>query len=162
MAGPFLNQGAWRTTITAMDSTQQEELGALRFENGKGYKYVKATAASIAASSAVSHSATTGTLVVLTPAASTATAQCVSGIAETAFTTSGFGWITVYGTATALVDTGAVAGVVLQAGTTAGTLAAVFTISGAIVTTGGSNSNRIAEALTTGVVTGSSVFIRGL
>jgi hypothetical protein len=162
MAGPFLNQGAWRTSITAMDSTQQEELGALRFENGKAYKYVKATAASIAANSAASHSDTTGTLVVLTPAASTATARSVAGIAETAFTTSGFGWLTVYGTATALVDTNAVQHVVLQAATTAGALAGAFTISAAIVTTGGYNSNKICEALTTGVITGSMIFIRGL
>lgn len=161
MAGPFLHSGAWVTAVTANDSTKKEELGALRWENGKIYRYVQASAATITQYGAVRFTSTAGNVVALTSAVTTAAPCSVAGIAETALTTSYYGWITVFGVATALVDTSALIQEVLQAGGTAGTLCEPITV-GATTVTGVANSNKVAFALTTGVIAGSAVFIHAL
>ena len=58
MAGPYLNQGAFRTQITEASTSQQEELGIWRFEAGKILRYVQAGAAVIPAYEAVKHDST--------------------------------------------------------------------------------------------------------
>lgn len=160
MAGPFIHSGAWVTAVSANDSTQKEELGILRFEGAKLYRYVKGTAANITAGQACSYAADSSTSIITTAAASTATAQSVAGIAETAITSGSFGWLTVSGPATALVDTGARVHDCLTGATTAGALAAVNTIHGAVATTGANNALKTIMSLTTGVLTGSLVFVR--
>lgn len=162
MAGPFLHSGAWVTTVAANDTTQREELGILRFEGAKIYRYVKMTGGAATAFEAASYAADTTTSIKQTPAASTAAGQSVAGITESAITSGSFGWLTVYGGATAKCDTAATVGLVLVPSTTAGVLAGRHTIHGAVATTGGNQVNNAAIALTTGVATGSSVFVNCL
>src|SRR5436189_6272956 len=99
-SGPFLGSGSWITTVAANDSTQKEELGILRFEAGKVFKYVQvSSAANIAAGFAVEYTGTaTGVRLAV------ASGQKIAGIAETALSTSFFGWITVQGAANAMCN----------------------------------------------------------
>ena len=146
-SGPFLNTGGWKTLVTANDSTAQEMLGSIRFENGKIFRYVLA-GGTIAASDAVKSSGTTGTTVITTTAAAN---QKVVGVAETAITNAQYGWITVYGKATCKVVVSTAAGAVLDADSgTAGTLK--------LAVSGDLNTGD-AVAMETGVAAGSLVFL---
>src|SRR5687767_11542691 len=99
-SGPFLNSGAWMTAVTAVDTTAKEELGVLRFENGRVYKYVKAVDAAITAGFAAEYSGTTGTNVRL----AVASAHMYAGVAETTLTSGSFGWLTVQGLTSAMCN----------------------------------------------------------
>lgn len=101
MAGPYLNQGAFKTRVTDTHTTQQEELGAIRFDGGRILRYCKANGALIGGN-AVKWDDTTGTRVIAT----TASADPMCGVAETAIASGSFGWITVYGRAAASVWSG--------------------------------------------------------
>ena len=165
MAAPYLNTGAWATTTTAMTTAISETLGALRFDGGRVLKYVVATAASTAANDAVGYSGSSGTTVIKSAAATSAATSVngCCGISETAFVASYYGWITIFGTALASVDTTALVGWTLVPGLTAGVLCSrnvVGAVNGA--TTGGLQSVEVATALTTGVIAGSNVMVRCL
>jgi len=126
MPGPFLNTGVFQTRITDNTSTQQEELGVLRVENGKVLRYVKAGAL-IPAYSACKFDTS-----VTTGAALTAVAQVVQtnaqdtdmfiGVAEVTMALNSFGWLTIYGPATARTTTGIVPGVALGPSSLTGVL----------------------------------------
>lgn len=104
MAGPYLNQGAFKTRVTDTHTTQQEELGILRFDGARILRYCKAGAA-LVGGNAVKLDDTTGTHVIATAAS----VDPVYGIAETAIASGSFGWITVFGKAFASVDSTATA-----------------------------------------------------
>jgi hypothetical protein len=137
-SGPFLGSGAWVTSVAANDSTQKEELGILRFENGKVFKYVQvSSAANIAANFAAEYTGTsTGVRLAV------ASAQKIAGIAETALSTSFYGWITVQGLASAMCNSSVTAGNGLIVAGTAGMLT---------VATSASLARADAIALTTGL-----------
>lgn len=118
MAGPFGIAGAFRTTLTQTDTTAQEELGVLRLDSGRILKYVKANATTVNGN-AMKYTGTTGTLVTPT----TASIDPLAGICETSIAANSFGWMTVYGPASASVDSAnTAAGVALSASGTSGLL----------------------------------------
>jgi hypothetical protein len=164
LAAPYLNIGAWVTTTTANTTTVDETLGALRFDGGKVYRFARMTGGAATAGQAVTYVADSTTSVALCGSMTTAntTAALVAGIAETALTSGNYGWITVYGPATALVNTGALINDALVPATTAGALTqqdTLYTAAGA-GTTGSPQTVSTVVALTTGVIAGSSVFVR--
>src|SRR5690349_9914192 len=107
MPGPYLNSGIFQTKVTANDNTQKEELGVLRFEGGKIYRYVKASSV-IPIGEIVTADATVTTAALISYQVnqlSSVTNINVVGLAETTLAALNFGWITVYGPATGRVTT---------------------------------------------------------
>ena len=152
MPGPYLSQGAFKTRITANDTTQQEELGIWRFEAGKILKYVKAGALIPAGEAVVLDSTVAGGSPLLMGQQVlqvSAITNMIAGIAETTLASLNFGWITTYGPATARVVTNANPGVILGSSATTGVLS----------TWGVSNLHGMAVALQTGLSAGSAVFV---
>jgi hypothetical protein len=130
MAGPYLNQGSFKTRITDVDTTPQEELGIWRFEAGKVLRYVKAGAlipqyeAVMFDESATASPGLFGNQVIQ----SIGESHMLLGVADQATMASlSYGWITVYGQATARVVTATVPGNSLGVGTLTGVLARVQT-----------------------------------
>ena len=123
MPGPYLNSGVYSTRVTDNDTSQKEELGVLRFEGGKLYRYVK-SGALIAAYSALKLDVSASTAAAaMTQAVQTSTdTDMFFGVNEVTMALNSFGWITVYGPATARVTTGIVPGVALGTTNTTGIL----------------------------------------
>ena len=146
MAGPFLNTGVFQTRVTDTDTTQKEELGVLRFEGAKLYRYSKAGAL-IPAYSALKldTSVSTAAQVVQT---STDT-DMFFGIAEVTIALNSFGWATIYGPATSRAQTGVVPGVALGTSNFTGVLGIRQV----------SHFSAAGLAVATGLSAGSSIFI---
>lgn len=154
MPGPYLNTGAFKTRVTSNDSTQQEELGVWRFEDGNIYRYVRANALiprgePVVLDTTVTTAALMGHYVLQL---SSATAM-IMGIAEATLASGNFGWITAYGPATARVVTNTIPNVALTGSTTTGVLATWSSTAGLF---------ERAIALQTGLSAGSAVFITAL
>lgn len=153
MAGPYLNQGAFRTKITETHTSQQEELGVWRFEAGKILRYVQAGAAVIPAYEAVIHDSTvtsvTAALVGNRVVQSSGATDMFLGIAEVTLAGSSYGWITTYGPATARVATGAIPNTPLGPSGNTGVLSIRNT----------SHFNAAAIAVASGLSAGSTVFV---
>lgn len=150
MAGPYLNQGAFSTRVTANDTTQQEQLGVWRFEAGKILRYVRAAALIPAgepctADATITTAAWIGHNVLQTSAVT----NTFFGIAETTLASGSFGWVTLYGPATARVDTNLIPGSPLGPSVTTGVLTIRNT----------SHFNAAAIALQTGLSAGSAIFV---
>jgi hypothetical protein len=137
-SGPFIHSGAWMTAVTAADTSAKEELGVLRFENGRVYKYVRAVDGAIGAGFVAEYSGTGGTTVRL----AVASAQIYAGVAETALSSGNYGWVTVQGLTSAMCNSSVTAGNGLIVAGTAGMLT---------VATSASLARAQAIALTTGL-----------
>jgi len=169
-SGPFLSQGAWVTPVTANDASAKELLGALRFENGKIYSYVKAVGAITAGFAVGWNDGVTGTSVATAIAATTATSKNVMGVAETTLTSGNFGWICVYGPTTAMCDNAVASGGKLVAGITAGMLIMPSQFTSALVASAGTaslNAGSVVEAMTAGLgstagTTATAVYVRAV
>ena len=155
MAGPYLSTGSFKTRITSVDTTAQEELGIWRWEAGKVLRYVKAGSL-IQAFEPVRLDFTVagGSPLllgnqVLPVSAST---DVFMGIAEVTMANLNFGWITVYGPATARVNTNEIPGAALGPSNAAGA-------SGILAIRNSSHFSAVAVALQTGLSMGSAVFV---
>lgn len=145
-----MNIGALRTTITANDTSQQEELGVWRFEAGRILRYVRAGALiprfeSVRGDFTVTTAALMGNQVLQTSGAT----DMFFGVAETTLASLNYGWITTYGPATARVDSALIPGSPLGPSSTTGVLTIRNT----------SHFNAVALALQSGLSMGSAVFI---
>jgi len=151
--GPYLNQGIFRTRITGTDTTAQEELGVFRYEAGKILRYVQAQLLVQAREPVrAQFDVTTAALMGNRVLASSAVTDMFFGIAEVTLPALGFGWVTVYGPATARVDTAAIPGSPLGPSGTSGVLTIRNT----------SHFNAAAIALQTGLSAGSAIFISNM
>lgn len=153
MPGPYLNSGAFRTRISDTQAIgPAEELGVWRFEAGKILRYVKAGALIPAGESTkFDTSVVTGTPLLMGAQvlqASGAT-DMFAGVAEVTLPNLGFGWVTIYGPATARVVSATIPGSPLgPSGTT-----------GVLDIRNSSHFNAVAVALQSGLSAGSAVFI---
>lgn len=150
MPGPYLNQGVFRTTVSQVDTTPQEELGIWRFEAGKILRYVKANAAipagaSVKADAPIVTAALMGNQVVGT----TGVTDMLLGVMETTLPLGQYGWITCFGPATAMVVTNTIPAQGLAPGASSGVLGIAATC----------NYNAAAVAIQTGLSAGSAIFI---
>lgn len=151
MPGPYLNSGPFRTRISDTQVIGPiEELGVWRFDTGKVLRYVKAGAL-IPAGEAVKFDTTVSTVALLgnqVLQASGAT-DMFAGVAEVTLPNLGFGWVTMYGPATARVVSALIPGSPLgPSGTT-----------GVLDIRNSSHFNAVAVALQSGLSAGSAVFI---
>lgn len=149
---PYLNIGIFKTRITDTNTVADEEVGIWRAEAGKILRYVKASAPinqymAVAFDTTVTTAALMGNQVRTTQVA----ADPFYGIAEVTLPNLGFGWVTVYGPATARVATATVPGVYLAASTASG-----------ILTTAVGASGFAAIALQTGLSAGSAIYVKNL
>lgn len=161
--GPYLNQGAFKTTISANDATPQEELGIWRFEAGKIYKYVKVTSSAtspIMAGAAVKSdsnfatqtAALAGNQVVF----SSGVTNLVLGIAETTLAAANYGWLTCYGPATAMVVSNVIPDSLLGPSASTGVLGIIGSTSNIV------GLNPMGITIQTGLSAGSAVFVSAL
>lgn len=153
MAGPFLNSGLYRTTVRSADTTAQEELGVWRFEAGKILRYVKASSL-IPAGEALKLDATVTTAALMGQQVlqTSGATDMFYGVAETTLAALTFGWATIYGPATARVNTAEVPGTGIGPSANTGVLSVRNT----------SHFNAAAIAMQTGLSGGSAVFINVL
>jgi hypothetical protein len=97
------------TKLTANDSEAKEELGRIRWEKGKAYKYVCVEDTSIAVGDVVEFSDTSGYEVTKDRSGGSSIGRVVAGVAIGTLTHSYYGWIQVYGRNTAVKTDGGVA-----------------------------------------------------
>lgn len=97
------------TKITANDATAREELGRIRWEGAKAYKYVRAEDANLANGDSVEFSDTSGYEVSPDRSGGSSIGRAVAGVAVGTITDAQFGWIQVYGRHTAIKTDGGVA-----------------------------------------------------
>lgn len=157
MTGPYWNAGIFDGPVSNIDSTQKNELGAIREDAGRILQYVKFTttvpnpyewvAIDLAQFTNPYHVAQLGASVTQVPI----------GVAEYGGSVGSFGWITRLGAATAKTATTAYAGCPLRPGGTAGTLGPLFTASGTPT-----QMPTFGIAVATGVANGSCVMVQAL
>ena len=152
MPGPYLNTGAFSTQIGTNDLVgPAEELGVWRFEGAKIVRYVKSGSLipryePVRVDFTVSTAALIGHQVLQTDGAT----NMFFGVADNAtFANLSFGWVTVYGPATARVDTLLIPGSPLGPSVTTG----VLTIRNS------SHFNAVAVAVQSGLSAGSAIFV---
>lgn len=152
MPGPYLNSGIFQTRITDNDVVgPKEELGVWRYEAGKILKYVKSGALIPKLEGVrIDFTVTTAALMGNQVLSIDAPTSMLVGVAETTFASLSFGWVTVYGPATARVNPAAAAGNTLVPSTATGVLAP------AVIT-----GMAPALSLAAGLSGGSAVFVRG-
>ena len=155
MPGPFINTGAFATRASDNDAVgPKDELGVWRFEAGKILRYVKSGALipryeAVTVDETVSTAALLGNQVLQTGTIS----EMLFGVADQAtFANLSFGWVTVFGNATARVAAGTVPGAYLAASAATGVLSGL----------GASNMQVGALALQSGLSAGSAVYITTL
>lgn len=149
MPGPYLNIGPFKTQITANDSTQQEELGVWRFEAGKVLRYVRAGALIPRGEALRLDSTALDGSRVLQASGDT---DMFMGIAEATLASLSFGWVTIYGPATARVTSLTIPGSSLGPSSTTGVLSI----------RNSSHFNAVAVAVASGLSAGSAIFITQL
>lgn len=96
------------TKLTANDAAAKEELGRLRFEGGKVYRYVLAEDANIADGDVVEYSDTSGYEVTNDRAGGSSIGRVVAGVAIGTITDAQYGWILVEGLHTNMKTDGGV------------------------------------------------------
>ena len=96
------------TKLTANDSTAKEELGRVRWENNKAYKYVVIEDLAVAVGDVVEFSDTTGYEVTQDRAGGSSVGRVVAGVAIGTITDAYYGWIQVHGRNTGLKTDGGV------------------------------------------------------
>jgi len=96
------------TKLTANDATAKEELGRLRFEGAKVYKYVRAEDAALAIGQVVEYSDTSGYEVTNDRAGGASIGRVVAGVAIGAITDAYYGWIQVHGRNVDVITDGSV------------------------------------------------------
>lgn len=106
--------------VTDAGSTQLYPLRFPRWENGKMYRYMKATTALTVNQAAALDTTTDNTGNNVRPTA--AVTDMLFGVAETAILINNFGWITVMGVASCKIATAATAGQFVSPSATAGVL----------------------------------------
>jgi hypothetical protein len=97
------------TKLTANDAEPKEELGRIRWEKGKAYKYVLVEDANIAIGDVVEFSDTSGYEVTKDRSGGASIGRVVAGVAIGTITDAQYGWIQVYGRHTAVKTDGGVA-----------------------------------------------------
>ncbi len=97
------------TKLTANDASAKEELGRLRFEKGKVYKYVLVEDANLANGDVVEFSDTSGYEVTNDRAGGSSIGRVVAGVAIGTITDAQYGWIQVHGVHGAIKTDGGVA-----------------------------------------------------
>lgn len=156
MPGPYLSTGAFRTRVTANSASQEEEVGIWRFEGGKIYRYMRAGDLIPAGENVrMDFSVVTGSpgLIGGQVLQTSGPTNVFLGIAETTLASGNYGWITVYGPATARVATNQIPG---------GSLGPDVTATGVLSIRNTSHFMVGALALQTGLSAGSAVFVIGL
>ncbi len=89
------------TAVTASDTTELDNVGDIRQENGKRYKYVKFVTATVVANDVVKYASLAGyTASEVAPSATQA--LVVAGIAVVAQAINDYGWIQIRGTSGSL------------------------------------------------------------
>lgn len=97
------------TKLTANDATAKEELGRIRWEAGKAYKYVLVEDAALANGDVVEYSDTSEYEVTNDRSGGGSIGRVVAGVAIGVITDAQYGWIQVYGRHTAVKTDGGVA-----------------------------------------------------
>lgn len=97
------------TKITDTSTSAEEELGRIRWENNKAYKYVLIEDADVANGDVVEYSDTSGYEVTKDRAGGASIGRVVAGVAIGAIADASYGWIQVYGKHTAVKADGGVA-----------------------------------------------------
>ena len=97
------------TKLTANDATAKEELGRVRWEGGKAYRYVLVEDANLANGDVVEFSDTSGYEVTNDRAGGGSIGRVVAGVAIGVVTDAQYGWIQVSGRHTAVKTDGGVA-----------------------------------------------------
>lgn len=97
------------TKLTANDATAKEELGRVRWEGGKAYRYVLAEDANLANGDVVEFSDTSGYEVTNDRSGGSSIGRVVAGVAIGTITDAQYGWIQVHGRHTAIKTDGGVA-----------------------------------------------------
>lgn len=157
MPGPFLNTGIFQTPLSANTADQREELGVLRYDSGKVLRYVRAGAL-IPAGESVRYDFSTlaggtspglfGAQVVQVDG----TTNMFFGVAEATLASGSYGWVTIFGPATARVASATIPGSALGPSTAAG-------VTGILAIRDQSHFAAFALAVQTGLSAGSAVFI---
>lgn len=99
------------TKLTANDATAKEELGRVRWEGGKAYRYVLVEDANLGVGDVVEYSDTTGYEVTNDRSGGGSIGRVVAGVAIGTITDAYYGWIQVSGrNATIKTDGGVSAG----------------------------------------------------
>lgn len=159
MPGPYLNVGAWQTSVTANDAAQKEELGVWRFEGAKIYRYVRAGAGGVIPAgesvrldhTALLSGASPGLMGAQVVQVDSSTAMFF-GVAESTLSAASYGWVTIYGPATARVVSLVIPGTAIGPSTAAG-------LTGVLAVRDISHFNAVGLAVQTGLSAGSAVFI---
>lgn len=142
------------TKLNANDATPKEELGRVRWQGGKAYKYVLAEDANIANGDVVEFSDTSGYEVSNDRSGGSSIGRVVAGVAIGTITDGQYGWIQVHGRHTAVkTDGGVAAGEYLVPHATADGRADTGTSASTVVITAG---QRFGFALATDVGTTSA------
>jgi hypothetical protein len=136
----------FNTAVTSTSTTQKEELGIVRWESGRAYRYILAGAA-IAQYDALIYSGTTGYTVI--PSTSANGTEFILGAAQVAIANGSYGWMQVYGPGVVKSDATHTAGIALTDGAGVGTVRAYANTD---------ICNIVGLALATGVTAGSAVF----
>ena len=152
MPGPYLNIGVFQTKISDNDVIgPREELGVWRAEGSKIVRYVKSGSLIPQYESLrVDFTVTTAALMGNQVLQSDSQTSMFFGVADNAtFANLSFGWVTMYGPATARVDTNLIPGSPLGPNSQTG----VLTIRNS------SHFNAVGVALQTGLSAGSAIFV---
>lgn len=96
------------TKLTANDATASEELGRIRWEGGKAYRYILVEDAALANGDVVEFSDTSGYEVTNDRAGGASIGRVVAGVAIGTITDAQYGWIQVSGRHTAVKTDGGV------------------------------------------------------
>lgn len=96
------------TKLTDTSSTAQEELGRIRWEGGKAYRYVLVEDADLALGEVVEYSDTSGYEVTNDRSGGSSIGRVVAGVAIGAITDATYGWIQVHGRHTNVITDGGV------------------------------------------------------
>lgn len=104
-----LSKSVFKTQLTANDATAQEELGAIRQESGKFYKYVQAVDLALANGDAVEIGSTAVDYKVTQDrAGGSSIGRVPAGVAIGTITANYYGWIQIKGVHTSVKSDGSV------------------------------------------------------
>lgn len=96
------------TKLTDTSTSPEEELGRVRWEGAKAYKYVRAEDAAISIGQVVEYSDTSGYEVTNDRSGGSSIGRVVAGVAIGAIADASYGWIQVHGRNTSVVTDGGV------------------------------------------------------
>lgn len=97
------------TKLTSTSSVAAEEVGRVRWESAKAYRYVLAEDAALANGDVVEYSDTSGNEVTKDRAGGASIGRVVAGVAIGTIADASYGWVQVYGRHTAIKTDGGVA-----------------------------------------------------